>query len=97
MTKVTVHGELAQILGKAEWDFEVSRPAEIFRALEANTGKLVSHMFTTPESEYRMLIDDSDMLVTEELIATRPMSHIHIMPVMAGAGSSVAGSPSSDS
>lgn len=87
MTKVTIYGELAVILGKSEWQFELTHPAEVFAALEANTDKLLKHMFANPESEYQLLIDEAPMLVLDELYATRPMQHLKILPILAGSSS----------
>lgn len=84
--KVTVHGELAQVLGKSVWHFCIEKPFEVFAALEANTSKLFRYLFENPDSEYKVLIDGGDLHHLGELNATRPMQEVHVIPVLAGAG-----------
>lgn len=57
MTKVKLHGKLAQDLGRDEWTFDVQYPYEIFHALEANTNKLIPHLQDNLEAGYTFLLN----------------------------------------
>lgn len=87
MVRVVLHGSLADDVGRAEWSLRVSSPVEALRAIEANTGKVVSHFTTNLETEYRVVVDGSDLSHADEFsLIPRPCQEIHIVPVLRGSG-----------
>lgn len=89
LTKVQLHGALADDIGRAVWHFEIDSLVEIFRALEANTGKAIDHLCRNLNVEYRFVVDGKDLNCADELVMRRGAlpKEVHIMPVLQGAGS----------
>lgn len=88
MTTVYLHGELAEVMGRSVWQFEINSLVEIFRALEANTGKLLSYLTQNLETEFRMVVDKSDTIHMDEIGMRRAPEVVHVMPVASGASKS---------
>ncbi len=60
MTRVTVHGSLASVLGRSSWCVAVSTPAEAFRAIDANCeGKLIDFMLANQLMEFRVALSSA--------------------------------------
>jgi predicted phage tail protein len=85
--KVKLYGALARAVNRANWEFEVSSPIEIFNALEANTGKAFNHLYNNLGTEYRFLLDGKDITDLNQLVLGNA-EEIEVMPVLKGAGNS---------
>ena len=89
MIKVFVYGNLGKLVG-SEWDLDISTPAEAFRAIEANTGKLYKYL-SEKESEglkYSIFVDKVGLGSREEMgIDMEGKKELHIIPEIEGAGS----------
>lgn len=89
LTKVTVHGPLAEALGKSDWAFLLERAVDVFQALEANTRKLVAYFQANPMLEYRVVVNGDPVKSDEGLSLVAKNSAIRsidLVPVIAGAG-----------
>jgi len=89
LVKVRFYGALAEDLGRAEWAFAVSSPAEALQAIEANTGNMVSALFKNWGAEYFVAINGKPVKTFEEMsiMHHRDLETIDFMPVFKGAGS----------
>lgn len=96
MTKVTLHGELAEAMGKAEWEFMLQQPREVLAALEANTGTLYQYLQRRHDEsggavQYRVVVDGRDIggpkpeEISAEFYAVGVFVRIDIIPVLQGA------------
>lgn len=97
MTTVTLHGELATAVGRAEWELQLDQPREAIAAIEANTGKLNAYLLRRHEEskgavQYRVLVDGRDIggpesdRVSPEFYLVGVFLRIDIVPVLQGAG-----------
>lgn len=86
MRAVTLHGELAERYG-AHWNLDVRSPAEAIRAIEANCPGFMAHIGQSSERGvgYRVLLDERTLSV-EDVAAPFGQEHLHIVPVVVGAG-----------
>lgn len=85
-TIVKLHGSLARDIGRDYWEFEVDHPYEILQAIEANTGKLITHLHENIETEYCFLMDGKQITDYGQLLLDTT-SKIEIVPVLRGSGS----------
>jgi predicted phage tail protein len=90
MTQVVLHGALARAVGRAEWILDVATPEEALRGIEANTGRLVAFLTMHKFSEFRVVVDSSDIRSMSEFgeLRRRNMKRIDVVPVLQGAGNS---------
>lgn len=95
LTEVTLHGGLADYIGKKTWRLAVKSPRQAINAIEANSkvrGKSIYRYLMEKDdglAEYRIIIDGVDYECLDELI--QPMKHyktIDIVPVPRGSGNS---------
>lgn len=89
LTKVTVHGPLAEALGRSEWAFLLERAVDVFQAIEANSRKLVEYFKANPAVEYRIVVNGSPVRAEEGLslaAINRGIRTLDLVPVIAGAG-----------
>jgi predicted phage tail protein len=86
-TKVRLHGSLARDLGRENWTFYVDRPYEILQALEANTNKLVTHLYENLETQYCFMLDGAQITDFSQLLLG-DIKEIDIVPVLQGEGGS---------
>lgn len=87
MTRVVIYGEMADILGRSEWLFELKTPIEAVRALEAATGKLYLYLAQHAHNAYCVVVDNKFARSNEFLTSyTGNFKEIALVPVAAGAG-----------
>lgn len=89
MTRVILHGDLGEAVGRSVWDLLITTPAEALQAIEANTGKLFTYLRTTGDglAAYRVVINQQDPEQIEELVLPRQkLSTVEFIPVPAGTG-----------
>jgi predicted phage tail protein len=90
MTKVTLHGALADQFG-ANWEFLVDQPREVVAALQSNTrGRFYEYLRRIGEEtrdavRYRVVINGRDHRSLEDLYLVGNVRTVDIIPVMAGA------------
>jgi predicted phage tail protein len=87
VTRVFLHGELGKACGEV-WNLAVQTPAEALRAIEVNTGKLLTHLRSVGEglAMYRVLLDDKDHTCIEDItVPIKTYKSIHFIPVPQGA------------
>lgn len=83
-TKIYLHGELATVVGRSEWLFSISSPAEALQAIEVTSnGKLLDYLYKDVLAAYRVVVDGEDTSAAE-LGLERPIKEIHIIPVLHG-------------
>ena len=90
MTKVTLHGKLAQKVGRAEWLLKIKSPAQALKLIEANTKKLLKYLYSEEgiNTYYRVIINGKDFTNGEELVApVKNYDSIDFVPVIQGSGS----------
>ena len=87
MKTITLHGELGQLFGES-WSLDVSSPAEVIRALSANCPGFIKHLADSQGRgvAYRVLLDERT-LGEDDIAAPFSQEHIHLVPVVVGAGS----------
>lgn len=91
MNTVHLHGELGERFGR-EWQLEVSTPAEVFRAIEANRPGLRNFLIESSSQGvgYRVIVGERDIEVGE-LVHPLGAASLTIVPVVAGAGKGLLG------
>ena len=67
LTKITLHGVLAEQMGRAEWNLSVKSVGEAVNALECNTKKFFKQLLDNDKKniKYRVLINDEDFTFEE--------------------------------
>lgn len=102
MTKITLHGNLSEKVGRKVWNLSVSSVKEAIRAIESQSKKLYKAFISNDKKDikYRILINGKDFLFDEsknvnsaeglnasELAMTLPkIKTIDFVPVFEGAG-----------
>lgn len=89
LVKVAIHGALADELGRSEWAFAVSSPAEALQAIEANTGKLIDALWRHWGADYFVAVNGVPVSSIEEMSVMQhaDLREITFMPAFKGAGS----------
>ncbi len=90
LTNVTIHGPLAEKY-QENWTFDIETPIEAIRALEANNPGFIAYMREINDEypEYRVVVETESgeaTIAENELSMLKPMSRIHFIPVIKGAG-----------
>tara|TARA_R110002012_G_scaffold236592_1_gene410329 strand:+ start:822 stop:1592 length:771 start_codon:yes stop_codon:yes gene_type:complete len=105
LTKVTLHGILAEQMPRAEWKLAVKSVGEAMNGIHANTKNFFHTLLENDKKniKYRVLINDQDFVIEEgkdpntkegllasELVIKRDgIKTIDIVPVLEGAGGSL--------
>ena len=90
MTEVTLHGKLAQAVGRAKWKLHVKSPQEALKLIEANSRRLLKFLYSEEgmNGYYRVILDGKDFTAGDELLAPiKNYKTIEFVPVVQGAGS----------
>ncbi len=106
LTKITIHGVLAEQMNRSEWNLAVRSVGEAVNGIEANTRTFFKHVMENDKKniKYRVLINGQDFgyedgkdpntpegfLSSELLIKRDGIENIDIVPVLEGAGDFVA-------
>lgn len=95
LTRVTLHGALAEVAGDAVWTLDIHTPGEALRAIEVQicgvlgkVGGLFAHLIAKDEEgvTYRVIADGEDVAGSRETLVL-PVKHfrtIDFVPVPAG-------------
>lgn len=87
MTTVILHGALAEVAGQSEWRLDIQTPVELFRAIEANTGRMFTFLQENASALYAFVVDGEPLKTPEDFaLIQRPMAKVEVFPVLAGAG-----------
>ena len=102
LTKVKLHGVLAEQMGRSEWNLAVKSVGEAVNGIQCNTKRLFKQLLENDKEDikYRVLINEQDFAVeegkdinTEEGLASSELmikrdgiKTIDIVPVIEGAG-----------
>ncbi|MCK8221980.1 hypothetical protein, partial [Erwinia amylovora] len=71
------------------WSLDIRKPVELFRAIEANTGRVFAFLQANAEAQYAFIVDGVPLDSAESFaLLNRPMQHIEVVPALAGAGNS---------
>lgn len=85
MTKVFLHGEIAEIVGRKEWSLAVSSISEALHAIQIlSKGKLYNYFIESAKNnvEYKILVNGREMLQNEEIKIENPQTVINSELVM---------------
>ena len=77
MTNVTLHGEIAEYVGREHWTLKVSSIKEALRAIQVlSKGKLLRYLIGAAEKsvEYKVLVNKREMMSAEEVCLEKPES-----------------------
>jgi predicted phage tail protein len=77
MTNITLHGEIAEYVGRENWNLKVNSIKEAMRAIQAlSKGKLLKYLIGAAEEsiEYKILVNKREMIMAEDLSLERPES-----------------------
>jgi len=87
MVQIKLHGALAEEIGQAEWELEITSPIELFRAIEVNTGRMISALQNRTDRFYRIIINGGELREPGELLMEHErLRTIDVIPVLAGSG-----------
>ena len=77
MTNITLHGEMAEYVGRENWNLKVNSIKEAMRAIQVlSKGKLLKYLIGAAEEsiEYKILVNKREMMMAEDLSLERPDS-----------------------
>ena len=77
MTNITLHGEMAEHVGRENWNLKVNSIKEAMRAIQVlSKGKLLKYLIGAAEGsvEYKILVNKREMMMAEDLSLERPDS-----------------------
>jgi predicted phage tail protein len=77
MTNVTLHGEIAEQVGRENWKLKVNSIKEALRAIQVlSKGKLLKYLIGAAEKsvEYKVLVNKREILSGEEISLEKPES-----------------------
>ena len=77
MTNITLHGEIAEHVGRENWTLKVNSIKEALRAIQVlSKGKLLKYLIGAAEKsvEYKILVNKREMMSSEDLSLERPES-----------------------
>lgn len=77
MTNITLHGEIAEYVGRENWNLKVNSIKEAMRAIQVlSKGKLLKYLIGAAEKsvEYKILVNKREMMMAEDLSLERPES-----------------------
>jgi predicted phage tail protein len=77
MTNITLHGEIAEYVGRENWNLKVNSIKEAMRAIQVlSKGKLLKYLIGAAEEsiEYKILVNKREMIMAEDLSLERPES-----------------------
>ena len=77
MTNITLHGEIAEYVGRENWNLKVNSIKEAMRAIQVlSKGKLLKYLIGAAEGsvEYKILVNKREMMMAEDLSLERPES-----------------------
>jgi predicted phage tail protein len=77
MTNITLHGEIAEYVGRENWNLKVNSIKEAMRAIQVlSKGKLLKYLIGAAEEsiEYKILVNKREMMMAEDLSLERPES-----------------------
>jgi predicted phage tail protein len=77
MTNITLHGEMAEYVGRENWNLKVNSIKEAMRAIQVlSKGKLLKYLIGAAEEsiEYKILVNKREMMMAEDLSLERPES-----------------------
>lgn len=85
MTNVTLHGEMAEQVGRENWTLKVNSIKEALRAIQVlSKGKLLKYLIGAAEKsiEYKVLVNKREILNAEEISLKNPESILNSELVM---------------
>ena len=85
MTNITLHGEMAEHVGRENWNLKVNSIKEAMRAIQVlSKGKLLKYLIGAAEGsvEYKILVNKREMMMAEDLSLERPESILNSELVM---------------
>jgi predicted phage tail protein len=77
MTSITLHGEIAEQVGREKWNLKVNSIKEALRAIQVlSKGKLLKYLIGAAEKsvEYKILVNKREMMAAEDISLERPES-----------------------
>lgn len=77
MTNITLHGEIAEQVGRENWTLKISSIKEALRAIQVlSKGKLLKYLIGAAEKsvEYKVLVNKREILSAEEISLEKPES-----------------------
>lgn len=77
MTNITLHGEIAEQVGREQWKLKVNSIKEALRAIQVlSKGKLLKYLIGAAEKsvEYKILVNKREMLNAEDISLEKPES-----------------------
>lgn len=77
MTNITLHGEIAEQVGREHWKLKVNSIKEALRAIQVlSKGKLLKYLIGAAEKsvEYKILVNKREMLNAEDISLEKPES-----------------------
>lgn len=77
MTNITLHGEMAEYVGRENWNLKVNSIKEAMRAIQVlSKGKLLKYLIGAAEEsiEYKILVNKREMMMAGDLSLERPES-----------------------
>jgi len=77
MTSITLHGEIAEHVGREKWNLKVNSIKEALRAIQVlSKGKLLKYLIGAAEKsvEYKILVNKREMMAVEDISLERPES-----------------------
>jgi len=80
MTSITLHGEIAQQVGREKWNLKVSSIKEAMRAIQVlSKGKLLKYLISAAEKsiEYKILVNKREIIAAENISLEKPDSIIN--------------------
>ena len=77
MTKVTLHGEIAEYVGRENWSLKVNSIKEALRAIQVlSKGKLLKYLIGAAEKsvEYKVMVNKREIMNPENISLEKPQS-----------------------
>jgi len=77
MTNITLHGEIAEQVGRENWNLKVNSIKEALRAIQVlSKGKLLKYLIGAAEKsiEYKILVNKREMVAAEDIFLEKPES-----------------------
>ena len=77
MTNVTLHGEIAEYVGRENWSLKVNSIKEALRAIQVlSKGKLLKYLIGAAEKsvEYKVMVNKREIMNPENISLEEPQS-----------------------
>lgn len=85
MTSITLHGEIAEQVGRESWNLKVNSIKEALRAIQVlSKGKLLKYLIGAAEKsiEYKVLVNKREIINAEDISLEKPESILNSELVM---------------